>query len=226
MTSTPKDRCDTCGRPLDVGDDVVRLGASKVHGGCTVPCPYCDGAPLYAARAIEQHVAFSHPVRAQLNKQAEDEGMGVTFAPEDEGKAADRFVVTPTAGGSSALGGGNGGSRERTNVHAADGARTRTPLHEANVERHAETLGTARQAVLDEAGRIIASDRNATYGEPEDNLGRIAGLWSVYLERRVSPRDVAWLMVLLKVAREVHGPHDDNPVDVCGYAAIAGEVSA
>lgn len=84
----------------------------------------------------------------------------------------------------------------------------------------------ARQRVLDEAGRIISADRNSTYGEPEDNLGRIAGLWTVYLERPVSPRDVAWLMVLLKVAREVHAPHDDNPVDVAGYAALAGEVSA
>ena len=83
-----------------------------------------------------------------------------------------------------------------------------------------------RLDVLDEAAQIISSDRNSTYGEPEDNLGRIAALWTVYLERPVSPRDVAWLMVLVKVAREVHAPHDDNPVDVAGYAALAGEVAA
>jgi hypothetical protein len=47
----------------------------------------------------------------------------------------------------------------------------------------------------------------------------------VYLERPLTARDVAWLMVLLKVAREIHAPHEDNPVDVAGYAALAGELS-
>lgn len=88
-----------------------------------------------------------------------------------------------------------------------------------------EPTVTRRAAVLREAERITAVDRNSTYGEPEDNLGRIARLWSVYLEREVSARDVAWLMVLLKVAREVHTPHRDNPVDVAGYAALAEEVT-
>lgn len=78
--------------------------------------------------------------------------------------------------------------------------------------------------MLDRAKQIISHDRNGSYGEPEDNLGRIAALWSVYLERPVTPRDVAWLMVLLKVAREVHGHDPDNPVDVAGYAALAGEL--
>ncbi len=84
----------------------------------------------------------------------------------------------------------------------------------------------SRAQVLHAAESIITSDRNSSYGEPEDNLGRIAALWSVYLERTVTARDVAWLMVLLKVAREIHGHSSDNPVDVAGYAALAGELSA
>jgi len=81
-----------------------------------------------------------------------------------------------------------------------------------------------RAEILAQAAHLIGTDRNSTYGEPADNLGRIAALWSTYLERPVSARDVAWLMVLLKVAREIHAPHPDNPLDVAGYAAIAGEV--
>jgi hypothetical protein len=46
----------------------------------------------------------------------------------------------------------------------------------------------------------------------------------VYLEREVDARDVAWLMVLLKVAREMHAPSEDGPVDAAGYAALAGEL--
>ena len=91
---------------------------------------------------------------------------------------------------------------------------------------HAEDAPiTARQAVLNEAGRIIHSDRNSAYGEPEENLGLIANMWSAYLGVNVTARDTAWLMVLLKIAREKHAPHPDNPVDVAGYAAIAGEVT-
>lgn len=81
-----------------------------------------------------------------------------------------------------------------------------------------------RQEVLDEAARIVSSDRNGDYGEPEDNLGRIAALWSVLFEQPVSARQVAWAMCLLKVAREIHTTHVDNPVDVAGYAAIAAEL--
>jgi hypothetical protein len=82
-----------------------------------------------------------------------------------------------------------------------------------------------RSQLLDRAKQIISSDRNSTYGEPEDNLGRIANLWSTYLERPISARDVAMLMILVKVAREIHNPHDDNPLDIAGYAALAHEVT-
>ena len=82
-----------------------------------------------------------------------------------------------------------------------------------------------RALLLDRAKQIISSDRNSTYGEPEDNLGRIANLWATYLERPISARDVAMLMILVKVAREIHNPHDDNPLDIAGYAALAHEVT-
>ena len=42
----------------------------------------------------------------------------------------------------------------------------------------------------------------------------------------VSEVDVAAMMVLLKVSRSRASDHSDNWVDVCGYAAIAGELEA
>jgi hypothetical protein len=85
---------------------------------------------------------------------------------------------------------------------------------------------TPRRAVLLEAADLIDGERAHTYGPPAQNLNRIANLWSAYLEREISARDVAWLMVLLKVAREAAGHSRDSSIDAAGYAAIAHEVAA
>ncbi|MFF2551834.1 DUF6378 domain-containing protein [Nocardia sp. NPDC058058] len=81
-----------------------------------------------------------------------------------------------------------------------------------------------RHQILLEADQLICSDRNEQYGEPIDNLGRIASYWSTYLGRPISARDVALMMVLSKVAREANGHKPDSCVDMAGYAAIAAEV--
>ena len=42
----------------------------------------------------------------------------------------------------------------------------------------------------------------------------------------IRDRDVATMMVLLKIARTQAGSHNvDDYVDACGYAAIAGEIA-
>ena len=79
------------------------------------------------------------------------------------------------------------------------------------------------QEILTKAGEIINGERNARYGKPEDSFAYIAALWGDYLDRDISPRDVAMLMVLMKVARSQHDEnYTDNYVDICGYAALAG----
>ena len=78
-----------------------------------------------------------------------------------------------------------------------------------------------RETVLDEAKRIVNGDRNEQYGEPEDTFAEIAALWEIYLECAISPRDVAMMMILLKVARDNNKHKRDNLVDICGYAACA-----
>lgn len=77
--------------------------------------------------------------------------------------------------------------------------------------------------ILIKAGEIISGERNARYGKPEDSFTHIAALWGDYLDRDISPRDVAMMMVLLKIARSQHDEnYTDNYVDICGYAALAG----
>lgn len=82
-----------------------------------------------------------------------------------------------------------------------------------------------RTECLQEAERIITGDRENTYGAPEDNFAAIAFLWTAYLRREITPKDVANMMILLKVARAAAGKHkDDNYIDIAGYAACACEI--
>lgn len=84
----------------------------------------------------------------------------------------------------------------------------------------------------------VVKVREGLYGHPYDNFANIAALWSDYLNAREAyqkfPRregeayqfefvltreDVAHMMILLKVARTINTPYnEDNPVDIAGYA--------
>jgi hypothetical protein len=74
--------------------------------------------------------------------------------------------------------------------------------------------------VANEAVRLVAEDRNDTYGPPEENLQRIADLWSGYLGHGVTKEDVALMMVLLKISRSKAGYSRDNSVDGVAYFLI------
>lgn len=89
-------------------------------------------------------------------------------------------------------------------------------------------------AVLDEAKRIINGERQDQYGKPEDSFASIAELWSGYLHAvacagrtcaDLTPADVAHMMVLFKLARQMHGAGKrDNYVDAAGYIGIAADM--
>lgn len=80
--------------------------------------------------------------------------------------------------------------------------------------------------ILDAAGEIVGGHRVTDYGEPEDNFGVIARLWSAYLGIDISEVDVSMLMVLFKAGRIESGTATkDSFVDICGYAACGGEIA-
>ena len=86
-----------------------------------------------------------------------------------------------------------------------------------------------RDEILKTAGHLISKDRHDTYGDSATSHSRIAAFWSAYLDIELSAVDVASMMVLMKVSRSKGGstsPHLDNFVDICGYAALAGEMAA
>lgn len=94
-----------------------------------------------------------------------------------------------------------------------------------------------RLEILAEASALTGESRNKEYGEPRDNLGDCARLWSAYFDSKyggfteggyteITAEDVAWLNVLQKIARTFRGvPKPDTYIDAAAYAAIAGEVS-
>lgn len=83
-----------------------------------------------------------------------------------------------------------------------------------------------RGKILDEAKRLIHTDRQKDYGHPLINHQRIASLWSVILEKEITPAQAALCMAMVKAARLVQTPeHDDSYIDGAAYFAIAGEIS-
>lgn len=84
-----------------------------------------------------------------------------------------------------------------------------------------------RDEILKSAESIINGDRQGTYGKPENSFAVISQLWTAYLGREITSADVANMMILMKVARNSSGVYkDDNWIDICGYAALGGEVQS
>lgn len=85
---------------------------------------------------------------------------------------------------------------------------------------------TIRARILDSAKEAVTKDRAATHGKPDDTFGLLARLWAAYLGVPVTAVDAALMLGLLKVARAKGNPgHEDNFIDLAGYAACAGELA-
>lgn len=93
-----------------------------------------------------------------------------------------------------------------------------------------------RAEILEDARVCVCGEREQDYGSPENNFETIGLLWSVYLRAAhpeinlalngITPKEVAAMMALLKVARIATGSSPDSFVDLAGYADCAGEIAA
>ena len=84
-----------------------------------------------------------------------------------------------------------------------------------------------RTEILRKANVCVMEDRAADHGDMENNFKTISDLWSTFLDIDISPSQVGMLMCLLKIARQKSNPkHADNYIDLAGYAACTGELSA
>ena len=81
-----------------------------------------------------------------------------------------------------------------------------------------------REKILQSAEELVNCDRAKDYGDAYINHKRIADIWSVVLGREVTVKEVILCMVGMKMARLVHDSKSDSWIDVCGYAALGGEL--
>jgi len=77
---------------------------------------------------------------------------------------------------------------------------------------------------LEDKAKKIIGDRQESYAPPAINFSRIARMWSVILEREVTPVQVALMMIALKITREMHRHSEDNLLDMIGYVYCLEEI--
>ena len=82
-----------------------------------------------------------------------------------------------------------------------------------------------REDCLKEAKKCICGDRDRDYGNPNGSFELIGKLWGDYMGIKITPKDVAIMMALLKVARCKYSDKIDSFVDGAGYFACAAEVA-
>ena len=90
-----------------------------------------------------------------------------------------------------------------------------------------------KEDILKKASELVTGDRNETHGDAFQNHAEIAEFWNIFLDKKLQPmasitaEDVALMMVLMKISRNNQGKKSniDNFIDMCGYAAIAGEIN-
>ena len=86
---------------------------------------------------------------------------------------------------------------------------------------------TEKAEFFNEALNLVAEDRAKQYGTGLENMERIADLWSNYLGRQITPRDVCAMMILHKVSRIAQKKDEsahDSWIDIAGYASLGDSV--
>ena len=92
-----------------------------------------------------------------------------------------------------------------------------------------------REDVLTLAKNCVCMTKEHDYGDVEDNFKTISDFWNIYLKAEhpeldmpfcgITPKDVAIMMALLKIARIATGVGTaDSYIDLAGYAACGGEL--
>lgn len=96
-----------------------------------------------------------------------------------------------------------------------DKTQSKTILREADDLISASGI---KESVLQEADRLVSTDRQQDYGHPLDDFTKTAKMWSAVLGQEVSPEQVPLCMILVKISRETNRHKRDNLVDIAGYA--------
>ena len=75
-------------------------------------------------------------------------------------------------------------------------------------------------SILLEAQNLVHGDRAKDYGDPTENWGQTAKLWSIIIGKEVSIDQAVMCMIAAKISRQLHTSKRDNWVDMAGYAEV------
>jgi hypothetical protein len=82
---------------------------------------------------------------------------------------------------------------------------------------------------IDKAKQLIYGDRNKQYGDAKENFTIVSNFWNIYLAEKlqagISPKDVAIMMTLFKIARQMQNEKDDNIIDAIGYLGLTDQLN-
>jgi hypothetical protein len=106
-------------------------------------------------------------------------------------------------------------------VSCEDTARGEVPESKTATEIARDIVEAIQCQPLVSACKLIAGDRNKSYGNPEDDFRHTAKMWTAYLGFKIEPYQVPMMMVMLKMSRESHCHKEDNYVDAAGYIGCA-----
>jgi hypothetical protein len=82
-------------------------------------------------------------------------------------------------------------------------------------------------SVLQEADKAVSVDRMKTYGDPKVNFSRWRDMCQATNRpslKDITAEDLAVIMILGKLSRDVNAPQHDNCVDIAGFASILNDV--
>lgn len=89
---------------------------------------------------------------------------------------------------------------------------------------HSNSVATTdTETIAEEASRIVYGDRERAYDDPNRNFNKLAHMWTGTILEKLKPgvtitaRDVALMLVQLKISRESFKPNRENRVDGIGY---------
>lgn len=89
-------------------------------------------------------------------------------------------------------------------------------------------VNVINEDILDKVKNIVNGDRLNSYGLPKESFQRIADYWNIYLSHKedniITPKDVAMMMTLFKLAREENKHKEDNIVDMLAYILLYDKV--
>ena len=82
------------------------------------------------------------------------------------------------------------------------------------------------ERLFTKAQEIINGKRQDQYGNPGDAFKTIAILWNDYFQdtNLFDARDITFMMVLMKMAREMHKHKRDNLIDMTGYLGLLDDM--